>query len=135
MIYTMVDFSVWLTNELRKRDISPTELSRLSKKAPAVISRVINGERKPAPETIDAIAKALNLPTETVYRAAGLLPQANEIDEAVSRLNHTFLQLSKTDQEDAQAFVEYKLKKAKEEAERQRAAKRVKTGPLPGMGG
>jgi transcriptional regulator with XRE-family HTH domain len=77
----MANFSNWLESELNQRNMTPAELARASGKAAAVISRVLNGERSAAPDTLEAIARALKLPPETVFRAAGLLPPVSE-DEA-----------------------------------------------------
>jgi transcriptional regulator with XRE-family HTH domain len=77
----MANFSNWLESELKQRNMTPAELARASGKAAAVISRVLNGERSAAPDTLEAIARALKLPPETVFRAAGLLPPVSE-DEA-----------------------------------------------------
>ena len=73
----MTKFSDWLVGQLHTRDISPAQLSRLMhKKDQGVVSRLLRGERNPSTETIDAIARALKLPAEEVYRAAGILPAA-----------------------------------------------------------
>jgi len=53
----------------------PAELSRRANLDQGLISRIRKGETKPTPETLQAIAKALNLPVEYVYRCAGLLPK------------------------------------------------------------
>jgi len=58
--YLMVNFTDWLTNQLKLKNMTPAELARASGKAPAVISRVLNGDRKPEPKTLIAIARALN---------------------------------------------------------------------------
>ena len=70
----MESFPEWLASELLARGLSPADLSRLSGKAQAVISRILNNERKPAPETLEAIARALKLPPALVFEKAGLLP-------------------------------------------------------------
>jgi transcriptional regulator with XRE-family HTH domain len=66
----MVKFSDWLTLELEKRNMSPSDLARASHKAPAVIGRILKGERNPAPETIKDIAGALKLPAELLFKIA-----------------------------------------------------------------
>jgi transcriptional regulator with XRE-family HTH domain len=82
----MVNFADWLAKELDSRKMSPSDLARASGKAPAVISRILNGERNPAPETIKDIANALKLPAELVFKVAvGISQQGTEEDE---RANH-----------------------------------------------
>jgi len=69
-------FSEWLFNELRKRDMSQADLARASGITRGGVSNLLNQVRRPDPGTCTAIAKAFNLPPETVFRAAGLLPSA-----------------------------------------------------------
>jgi transcriptional regulator with XRE-family HTH domain len=75
-------FSDWLQDEMNKRGWSQSDLSRNSGVNRQVISTYINQQRKKPDENILIdIARALNLPPETVFRAAGLLPPVSE-DEA-----------------------------------------------------
>lgn len=73
---------------MKKRGISPADLSHLARKDQGVISRILNGQRKPSPETIRAIAIALKLPPETVFRAAGLLPDIQIGDDLVEQADY-----------------------------------------------
>lgn len=84
------DFSTWLTRQLAQRKISPAALAKASRKSPAIISRILSGERQPAPETLEAIARALSLPPETVFRAAGLLPPRPAVSEESERAAYLF---------------------------------------------
>lgn len=99
----MVNFQDWLTTQLKMRDMTPAELARASGKAPAVISRILNGERNPEPETLIAISRALNLPPETVFRAAGLLPPVSPDTEYQEEF---FYLLSKLSPEERQEILE-----------------------------
>lgn len=81
----MVNFSGWLTNIMIERKLTASEVARKSKKAPAVIGRILNNERNPAPETIVAICNGLGIPVEEGYRAAGLIPFKQRSDEETER--------------------------------------------------
>lgn len=129
------NFINWLEVELRNRGWSRAELARRANLNQSSLSMIWSGQRKPGNDLCEAIAHALGYPPETVYRAAGLLPPADEITEAVSQLNHAYKQLSPRDQEEVLDIIRVKLERAKLEQERQRSAKRIKTGPLPGLGG
>jgi transcriptional regulator with XRE-family HTH domain len=83
----MSTFSDWLTSQLKERKMSPAELSRLIKKDQSVISRILSGERSPANETLDAIAKALKLPPTQVFEAAGILPPKAGEDPWVEQMD------------------------------------------------
>jgi transcriptional regulator with XRE-family HTH domain len=130
----MSKFSEWVDQELTKRNWTRADLSRLSGFSQTALSLVWKGDRNPGSSLCEGIAHAFSYPPEVVFRAAGLLPPADEITEAVSRLNHSFVQLSQRDQDEVQAIIDMKIANAKQDIEQQRAAKRVKTGPLPHLG-
>ena len=79
----MTDFREWLQNELNSRGWAQIELTRRGGISSGAISKLMSGERKPGPDMCNAIATALNLPPEDVFRAAGLLPQSRDDDPLV----------------------------------------------------
>jgi transcriptional regulator with XRE-family HTH domain len=101
---TSIDFPNWLQKQLGERNWKPTDLAKRSRISDAAISRILRGERKADPDTLRTIAQSLKLPTETVFRAAGILPPKHEEDEWEERMN-------------------YKLSKIKDPAKRQMAEK------------
>ncbi len=122
---SMTKFSVWLTNKMKEEEMSAARLSRLMGKDQGVISRILSGERNASPETLEAIAHALRMPTESVLRAAGILPPPNNdpwVDEMAFKLSQLDPALRETagrlinalaDQEEAsQKAKAFKPKKA-----------------------
>ena len=90
----METFSDWLTVQLKTKNMTPADLARAMKKDNGVVSRILNNPmRIPEPETLQLIAKAINKPIETVYRAAGILPPTSETSEQQEELLHLFDQL------------------------------------------
>ena len=77
---TTNDFAEWLENALVIHNLTASELARRAGVDKGVISRLINKERAPSPETLSSIAAALKLPPEILFRAAGLLPPEPETD-------------------------------------------------------
>lgn len=75
------NLSNWLQTELHSRNWTQSELARVSGLHRAIISKIVLQGSDPTPETLEAIAKALKLPPEQVYRVAGILPQAPDIAE------------------------------------------------------
>lgn len=63
------DFPDWLQSELDKRGMKPAELARLARKDQGLISRILNRERKPSLDTLNAIGRALKLPANVVIQA------------------------------------------------------------------
>lgn len=81
------DLSAWLEKELSERNWSQSDLARISGVHRAIISKIILGGSMPTPETLEAIARALKLPPEQVFRAAGLLPPKPNADLWLDEMN------------------------------------------------
>ena len=79
----MSAFSEWLQFELDKRGWNQGDLMRASGLRRSVISNLINERRNPGKITCQAIAHGLNLPKDTVYRAAGLLDEITAQDKVI----------------------------------------------------
>jgi transcriptional regulator with XRE-family HTH domain len=73
-------FSEWLQTEMNKRGWSQSDLARAADLNRAVINKLINGKSHPQPATLEAVSRALKIPVETTYRAAGLLPPNSDND-------------------------------------------------------
>ena len=108
------DFSEWLGAQLESRHISPAELARKAGIDKGIISRILNRERRPSPESLEAIARALRLPSETVFRAAGLLPSRAKADPLIEEGLHILQQLEGEDKEDALRYLRMRLQVAEE---------------------
>jgi transcriptional regulator with XRE-family HTH domain len=83
-------FSEWLQTEMDKRGWSQSDLARSADLNRAVINKLLNGKSHPQPGTLEAISRALRIPLETTYRAAGLLPANNDHDDATEEALYIF---------------------------------------------
>jgi len=81
-------FSEWLQAEMDKRGWSQSDLARYADLNRAVINKLLNGKSNPQPPTLEAISRALRIPIEITYRAAGLLPSTPDNDDAVEEAIH-----------------------------------------------
>jgi len=127
LTYCLVEtFSNWLTKQLQIRGMTPADLARASNKAPAVISRVLNDAREPAPETITAISRALNLPPETVFRAAGLLPSKPDHNERITEATYI---LSMLEEEDIDEIIQIARMKLERKSKKALLSKRAGSNP------
>ena len=79
-------FSEWLQVEMDKRGWSQSDCARAANLNRAVINKLLNGKSKPQPSTLVAISRAFKIPIETIYRAAGLLPQNTDPDDSTQEL-------------------------------------------------
>lgn len=66
----MAEFSKWLRRKMEERDISQAELARRSGVSPSQVSKIYNGTSFLSVDACSAIARALELPPELVFRAA-----------------------------------------------------------------
>jgi len=83
-------FSEWLQTEMDKRGWSQSDLARSADLNRAVINKLLNGKSHAQPATLEAISRALKIPLETTYRAAGLLPINTDNDDAIQEAIHVF---------------------------------------------
>lgn len=82
----MDNFGSWLVETLEVREITQSDLARMSGLSRGTISNIISGSRGRGPDSLRAIAKALRLPPEQIYRAAGILPQVPDVDEETEKI-------------------------------------------------
>lgn len=112
-MYSIVNelFSEWLVNELRKREMTQADLARASGISRGGISNLINQVRNPDAETCLAIARALNLPAETVFRAAGLLPPVPSDTQYQEEFFHLLSQLSPQERQEILELLRFKAER------------------------
>lgn len=83
-----INFSEWLQAEVDKRNWSQSDLARAADLNRAVINKLLNGKSHPQPATLEAISRALKIPVEIAYRAAGLLPTTPDNDDTLEEAIH-----------------------------------------------
>jgi len=88
MILDINNFPDWLRAELDKRNWSQADLAYSAGISRAVVNKLLNRKTYPLPHTLQAIARAFKIPVETVYRAAGLLPQETEPETFEAEIIH-----------------------------------------------
>jgi len=83
---SMDNFGEWLLDVLKKKELSQSDLSRLSGLSRGTISNIVSGTRGRGPESVAAIARALKIPEDDVFRAAGLLNTKSNEDPWVKEM-------------------------------------------------
>lgn len=104
-----IAFAKWLNEELEVRSWSQSELARRSGLGRAIISKALMGDTNPQPDTLSAIARALSVPPESVFRVAGLLPGAPPISEDMEEAIHILQQMDADDVRESVAILRAKL--------------------------
>lgn len=95
MLQLMDTFSDWLVVTLEEKGWSQADLARQAEVSPAAISDIISGRRNVGKNTAKAIAKALKLPPEQVFREAGILPKGkDDNDPWAEEMSHKLKLLS-----------------------------------------
>ncbi len=96
-------FIQWLNQELDKRDWTRGKLARVGGFSHVALVNIYNGKRGPGVEICEKIARALQIPPETVFRQAGLLPNDIDASPEFEKLKYWFGQMTNEEQE---AFLE-----------------------------
>ena len=92
-----IPLAEWLLSEMKKRNWNNAELARQAQVSPSAISYIFNDRRKPGPELLAKIAKALNYPIDEVFRIANLLPGEKGNDPILEEIIHIGEQLNDRD--------------------------------------
>jgi len=76
---TSSDFKDWLLTQIQPRGWRLADLARHSGVRYATLNHIFSGTRGIGPDVCRALAHALGLPAETVFRQTGLLPAAPDL--------------------------------------------------------
>ncbi len=115
----MVDklkFPQWLENSLKEKEMSQSELARQAGVTRAAINGILSGARGPGTDLCLGIARAFNLPPETVYRKAGLLPPVPKEIEKKNELSYIVSQLSPQEVDDLILYTRLRLQISEQRA-------------------
>jgi transcriptional regulator with XRE-family HTH domain len=88
IMFTMENFGDWLLEQLKEKNISQSELSRLAGLSKGTISNLINGTKGKGPDSLTAIAHALKLPVDLVFEKAKMLPPKPDLSPIKRKLIH-----------------------------------------------
>ena len=113
------DFGQWLLEELERRDLSYSEVARRGGTSHARISQVISGGN-PGVDFCHAIARALDIPPENVFRRAGLLPSESEQSEQAKLVLYLFERLSSGDRRTVLTIIRSILEQETDQERRHR---------------
>lgn len=100
-----IQFSDWLQGEIDRRGWSWNKLAEMAGLSSGTIYNIRDGTRGVGKDSLEAIAQALRLPTDIVYRAAGFLTSSSDkSDPLASEAAHLVGLLS---EEKKQIAVDY----------------------------
>lgn len=102
-------FSNWLFGQLREKSWSQSQLAIRAGISRGTLSNILTGNRRAGEDTLRAIAKALKLPPELVFRKAGLLPPKPATESEVEVLTHLLMLLPPEERQDIYDLIRVKL--------------------------
>jgi transcriptional regulator with XRE-family HTH domain len=108
------EFIQWLNDELSWRGWSDNQLARQAGISHSVISRARGGSL-PKWEACEALAAALGLPPEVVFRKAGLLPIEPGEDLRLDEWRHVLARLPEKDRSELLRIARLKVEMLAEE--------------------
>lgn len=121
---TDTDFPKWLESKRKDRGWTQSDLSRAAGISRQVVSDYEGYKRKYFDEDIlKKIARALKLPAETVFRAAGILDKTIDTDEWVEMMDHKMKLLEHSKRSMAERLLDALLE---EEPKPASAGKKIK---------
>jgi transcriptional regulator with XRE-family HTH domain len=127
------NFADWLEEEIQKRGWQPSDMAREANTYPATITRILNRMRNPGPDICLAIAKALDMPPEEVFRKAGLLPDLpyGPLEQMTLQELHDLMRnLTPRDRRDVLEYARMRYRLLREDREQVRGNKKAQAGSL-----
>ena len=107
----LMEFTEYVQSEMKKRGWSQADLSRQTGMTTGGVSMLLNQTRKPSPETLLTLSKAFQIPPESIFRAAGLLPPEPQLTEGTKMILYLFQQLSDEGKRDLISYARFLLEK------------------------
>lgn len=124
-IMLAMDFSDWLVDWLNKKGWTQSELANRAGVTRTAISDVISRRRNPGTDLCLAIARALDLPPEIVFRAAGLLPPAPSNTEFEEHFLHLLRQLPPKERQEILELLMFKTERTTQSKKSRQGAARM----------
>ena len=108
-----ITLSDWLREKMEEKGMIAAALARKSGVSEGQISRLLSGNRGVSELSLRAIAKALGIPPEEVFRKAGFLPPVPPHTEQHQQLTYLFDQMDTEKRADLLFYAEVLLKRPK----------------------
>jgi transcriptional regulator with XRE-family HTH domain len=101
-------FTDWLLAEMEQRGWSQSDLARHAKVSNAAISDIFSGRRNIGKNLATALADGLDLPIQTVFRAAGLLPPDKKVNEEIEQIVHEAERMNRDEQLELLSYIRWR---------------------------
>lgn len=109
-----IDFPQWLQKKMDERGWGQSDLAREARINRQVIWGYLNRKRgKPDEDQLKAIARALEIPLEEIYRVAGILPPEPEPDLLTKAIMHLVRDLENDEKNEVLEYVKLRRRISK----------------------
>ena len=95
---------------MKMRSWSISDLARYAGVARGSIGNILREERAPGSELCGALARALKIPPDVVYRHAGLLPPKPDMDEKSQEIIHLYQMMDEVNQNELLEYARLRLR-------------------------
>jgi len=106
-IMLAMEFTTWLFEKMKNKGWTQSELATRAGVTETAISDVLSQRRKPGKKLCIGIARALDLPPEQVFRAAGLFPPAPPHTEYIEQLVYKANLLNENGKKELMDYVDF----------------------------
>lgn len=128
---TIIDLAEWVKEELESQKKTQAWLARKSGVGSATISRLVNMERMPVPESLVAISRALGYPPDYAIQKA--MTQLYQDDARISEVVAAYKleELSDTQLDEVIQFIEFIQSRDERNLDRRTSYKISREGEAP----
>lgn len=106
----MNQLSDYINAKLHARGMKKADLARAASLSPSQVTRIMNQSSKPSQEALIAIARALGVPREEIFRMAGVLPPVPVTKEYQDKLLYKVSLMTEHQKEIFLSMADYVLK-------------------------
>ncbi len=121
-----ITFTEWLQSAIDERGWTWNKLAKKAGLSSGTIYNIRDGTRGVGEDSLQAIAKALNIPSEEVYRAAGILPIVSVDETDLARFKDILSQLTAAERAELAAIGMLKINARREAELRQQVNRKDK---------
>ena len=116
MDMTMTDFSDWLNDELMRRGWRQADLVRATGISRSGVSLLMNGQIRPAPQTVLQLSRVLKVPPDFIMRKVGYLPpRAEGGDPTLEEVNFKYAMLPDAQKQLVLDYLDFLLMRFKKD--------------------
>ena len=125
-----MEFLGFIDREIGKRNWTRNQLAQKAGLSSSYFTMLSKGSRQIGADACSKIAEALKLPKETVFRAAGLLPQVSEVEELREQILAATANMSREEQREVLNYIRFRKEVSGDQSKDTPAGAKLNTTPI-----